>query len=110
MGNNSISEILKGSRRKLEEEKEREIRGICKIRMKVKNLKKDPNEGPREENQQRRKRSIEKYEKQCTEREGKVIGLEMAIDFVEQSKEGHSNRAPSPWSSPQPAGQYTERL
>ena len=45
MGDNSISEILERSRRKLEEEKEREIRGIREIRMKVKNLKKTPTKG-----------------------------------------------------------------
>ena len=46
MWDNRVSEVLEVSRRKLEEEKEREIRG-----MKVKNLKKDPNEEPRGENQ-----------------------------------------------------------
>ena len=125
---NSVRQILEGSHRKLEEEKEKEIRGICKIRMKVKNLKKDPNKGPRGKNQQRQRRTIEKYKKQCMEREGKIIGLERAIDFIDQAgpvygktlkleetAETEANpqtppREPKPSQyNPQPAGQAYER-
>ena len=55
IGDNRASEILEGSRKKLEEEKEREIRGIRKIRIKVKKLKKGPNEEPKGENQKKNK-------------------------------------------------------
>ena len=63
IGDNRASEILEGSRKKLEEEKEREIRGIRKIRIKVKKLKKGPNEEPKGENQKKTKAEDRKVRK-----------------------------------------------
>ena len=42
MRGNSISEVLEGLRRKLQEEKNKEVRRILKMRKKIQNLKKIP--------------------------------------------------------------------
>ena len=108
MGDNSINEILEGSHRKLEETKEREISGILKTRMKFKNLKKDLDKGSEGENHQIQRKSIERYKKHCKECEGKIIGLERAIDFVEQSKGNNNQAPPSPGPAPNQQVRPTE--
>ena len=64
---NSISEFLEGLRRKLEEEKEKEVRGILKMRMKIQNLKRYLEEGSGGAYQQIQRESLERYEKHRTE-------------------------------------------
>ena len=102
MHGNSISKVLEGLCRMLKEEKDKEFRGILKMRKKIQNLKKYLDEGSGGAYRQVWRELLERYKKYCTEREGMVLGLERAIDLVEQAEGKQGQQAPPPRSSPHP--------
>ena len=107
---NSINKVIEGLRRKLEVEKDKEVRGILKMRKKIQNLKKYLDEGSGGAYRQVQRELLERYKKYCTEREGMVLGLERAIDLVEQAEGEQGQQAPPPRFSPHPGRPVSGRI
>ena len=80
---NSTSKFLEGLRKELEEEKDKEVRGISKMKIKILNLKRHLGKNPVGAHRQIQGEVIERYENYCTEQKGMVQGLERAIELVE---------------------------
>ena len=96
------SEALRGIRGKLENEKDKEVRGVMKQRKKIHDLKKYLDESSGGTYRQVNMESLERYKKDCKEREGMVLGFEKAIVIVEMEEEEQDQRMLTPKPIPYP--------
>ena len=102
MRGNSTGEVHEGLCRKLEEEKNQEDRRTLKLRKKIPEREIAFEEGTGGLDRHIYMGLLMRDEGYRRERDGVVLGLEAAIDLVEQAEEEQGQQAPPPRSSTHP--------
>ena len=92
--------VLREIRGKLEEEMNKEIRGVMRLRKKIHDLKRKINEDPVGAYRQVSVETIDRNEKYYKEHDVMALGLESAIDTVEMEEEEQDQQRPPPQPSP----------
>ena len=95
-------EALGGVRRKLEEEKDKEVRGVIKLRKKSQDMERSLGGGAGGAYRPVYLELLARDERYRREREGVITGIERAIDLVELEEEELEQQVPSLQASPQP--------
>ena len=99
---NYSGEVLERLRKKLGEEKNKEDRGIIKLRKKTREMERYLGEGAGGVYPATYMEILVWDKGYRREREGVVLGLERAIDLIELAEEEQGQQVPPPQSSPHP--------
>ena len=96
---NSAGEVLEGLRRKLEEERNQEERHTLKLRKTIRERERSFSEGIGGLDRPTYMELMVQHEGYHREREGRVLGLEVAIDIVEKAEEKQEQQTSIPLSA-----------